>query len=414
MKIIALQVENIKRIVAVQINPQGNVVQITGKNGNGKTSVLDSIWWALGGSKDIQKNPIRNGADAGFVRLDLGDIIVSRSFARKNNIPDYTTKLTVENKEGIKFTSPQAVIDKLLGDLCFDPLAFARYSSDEKFNKLSQFVPNVDFKAIDQANKADYDSRTNLNRRAKELRSASAQIQTTAKDTDKNIVVDSLLQETMSANAFNQDIEIRKNNRANMAKQISDKRSQAATLTKEADDIQARLDNAGALPEKKNIEEINKVITIAHEKNRQIMLLQQKRTIETEADILEKKSNELTATMEKRESEKQAKIASAKLPVKGISFGVGEILLNGVPFEQASDAEQLKTSIGIAMALNPKLRIIRVRDGSLLDEESMKILAQMADENDTQVWVERVDSSGKIGFVIENGYVKQDEEPVID
>jgi len=110
--------------------------------------------------------------------------------------------------------------------------------------------------------------------------------------------------------------------------------------------------------------------------------------------------------MAKQEEEKAAKIAAAKMPVPGLSFGDGMVVLNGVPFDQASDAEQLRTSIAIAMALNPKLRVIRVRDGSLLDEESMKLLEQMADSKDYQVWIERVDGSGKVGFVLEDGLVK--------
>lgn len=413
MKIIALQAENIKRIVAVQINPQGNIVEITGKNGNGKTSVLDSIWWALGGSKDIQKNPIRNGADAGFVRMNLGEIIVTRSFARKNDTPDYTTKLTVENKEGVKFSSPQAMLDKLLGDLCFDPLAFARASADEQFNKLRQFVPDVDFKAIDQANKADYDARTDLNRRAKEQRASASAIVTTAKETDKRISEDALIQEMQAATTFNNDIDIRNNNRLNMVRDIKTKRDEAARLTKEADELQKKLDSAGALPAKKDITDLNQAITTARETNKQIVLLENKKFHEKTALELEQKSVQLTASIEQRNADKQSKIAAAKLPVDGISFGDGVVMLGGVPFEQASDAEQLKASIGIAMALNSKLRIVRVRDGSLLDEDSMKILAEMADKNDCQVWVERVDGSGKVGFVIENGYLKQDVPDVV-
>jgi hypothetical protein len=99
-----------------------------------------------------------------------------------------------------------------------------------------------------------------------------------------------------------------------------------------------------------------------------------------------------------------------KMPVQGLTFGEGEILLNGVPFAQASDAEQLQASVAIAAALNPKLRVIRIRDGSLLDDLAMQRLAQFATATDMQVWIERVDSSGKIGFVLEDGHVKQPEQ----
>jgi len=119
----------------------------------------------------------------------------------------------------------------------------------------------------------------------------------------------------------------------------------------------------------------------------------------------------LTSNIEKLKADAQAAIAGADLPIGEVSVSGGEVFLRGVPFEQASDAEQLQASIGIAMALNPTLKVIRVRDGSLLDDEAMKTLATMADENDYQIWIERVDSSGQVGFVLEDGHVKGQEIP---
>lgn len=411
MKIIELRAENIKRLVAVDIKPNSNVVEITGKNGQGKTSVLDSIWWALGGAKDIQKSPIRNGADFGFVRLDLGDIVVTRSFARKDDVGDVTTKLTVENKEGVKMPSPQALLDKLLGDLCFDPLAFARATSEEQFNKLRTFVPDVDFKAIDAANKKDYEARTDLNRRAKERRAAAAQIANTPNIPAERIDETALLNEMDKASKHNTDIEVRKNNRRNLEIKRKELLEQVDDLMAQVADIKAKLDAAGPLPELIDVTALKNRINEARATNEAIALSEQKKNHETTAKQLEVSAEELTKKIEQRDADKQSKIAAAKLPVKGISFGDGIVLLNGVPFEQASDAEQLRASIGIAMALNSKLRVIRVRDGSLLDDESMKIVAEMADQNDFQVWIELVDGSGKVGFVLEAGEVKSVSEP---
>jgi len=137
-----------------------------------------------------------------------------------------------------------------------------------------------------------------------------------------------------------------------------------------------------------------------------------KKGYEKEAEEAEGQAQKLTDSMEERENEKQQAIASAKLPVDGLSFGVGEVLMGGVPFAQASDAEQLRVSIGIAMSLNPKLRVIRVRDGSLLDEESMKLLGKMADKEDYQIWVETCHNTGTKAFIMEDGHAKVQEEKV--
>ena len=92
------------------------------------------------------------------------------------------------------------------------------------------------------------------------------------------------------------------------------------------------------------------------------------------------------------------------MPVPALSLTQDGVLLEGLPLEQASDARaQLRLSCSIAMAQNAKLRVIRVRNGSLLDEDSMAILREMAEDRDwSQVWIEMVDTTGKVGIVIES------------
>src|SRR5262245_45260325 len=114
MKIIQLTAENVKRLKLVNITPKGEYVEITGKNGSGKTSVLDSIWWALGGKADIQAQPIRRGADKASIRLDLGSMVVERKFLSSG-----ATTITVKNAEGAIYPSPQAMLDELIGRLSF-------------------------------------------------------------------------------------------------------------------------------------------------------------------------------------------------------------------------------------------------------------------------------------------------------
>src|SRR3990167_6742379 len=105
MKILKLTAENVKKLRAVEITPTGELVEITGKNGAGKTSVLDAIWWALAGTKHIQAVPIRTGATKARIRLDLGELIVERRFT-----PVGST-LTVEKADGARYTSPQGILD---------------------------------------------------------------------------------------------------------------------------------------------------------------------------------------------------------------------------------------------------------------------------------------------------------------
>ena len=175
MKIINLQAENIKRIIAVEITPLGNVVEINGNNESGKTSLLDSIWWALAGTRSHQPMPVRDGQKEARITLDLGDIIIKREFKVDEN-KHVTTRLLVEREDGARFPSPQKMLDDLLDSLAFDPLAFAKMSAKEQYKVLTAFVPDVDFDSETMAQKSDYDHRRECNRDEKNNRAAADQI----------------------------------------------------------------------------------------------------------------------------------------------------------------------------------------------------------------------------------------------
>ena len=85
MRIIKLKAENIKRLKAAEITPTGDLIQVTGRNGQGKSSLLDAIWWALGGTKNIQDQPIRTGQRKAKIELDLGKYIVTREFSKNTS-----------------------------------------------------------------------------------------------------------------------------------------------------------------------------------------------------------------------------------------------------------------------------------------------------------------------------------------
>lgn len=425
MKIVSLIAENVKKLVAVEITPDGNLVTISGKNGQGKTSVLDSIWWALAGASHIQAAPIRKGAKNARIRLDLGEIIVTRTFSRKEDGGN-TTSITVENAEGARFPSPQKMLDSLLGELTFDPLAFARMDGKSQFNALRKFVPGVDFEAIDNANRGDFQRRAEVNKLAKEARGAASMIVVPENTSADTIDESALVDEMQEAGKHNAQIEARKARREtvkrdaeNLQAEANELRAEVEALLAKADasdkrasEMRAQLDAAEALPLAIDVTEIRAKIDSARMVNAHVNKLATKVRHQQLAAKLEAESDEITARMAEREQEKRAAIAKAHMPVDGIEFGDGLVLLNGVPFEQASDAEQLRASVAIAAAMNPKLRVIRVRDGSLLDEQGMQLLAELADASDMQVWVERVDSSGKIGFVLEDGQVRKAAEEV--
>ena len=184
MKIVQLRAENVKRLVAVEINPEGNVIEITGRNGAGKTSVLDSIWWALAGNRTHQAVPVRQGETEAVISLDLGDIKVRREFSvrppkegEEAGPAKTITRLFVESAQGARYPSPQRMLDELVGSLTFDPLAFSRMAPSAKLAVLRGFVGGVDFDAEAVADRGEYQKRRDANRTAKDSRTRMAGIQ---------------------------------------------------------------------------------------------------------------------------------------------------------------------------------------------------------------------------------------------
>jgi hypothetical protein len=120
-------------------------------------------------------------------------------------------------------------------------------------------------------------------------------------------------------------------------------------------------------------------------------------------DERQRKANELTRALDKGEEYKKARLAAAKMPVEGLSFDEERVLFNGIALAQCSGAERLRISTRMAAALNPEIRVILIRDGSLLDKNNLDTLAEIAEEQDLQIWLEMVERGEKVGFVIEDG-----------
>ena len=435
MKIVRLQAENVKRLVAVEIAPDGNLVEITGRNGAGKSSVLDAIWYALAGKATLPAEPIRQGQERAVIRLELGDLTVTRTFRRRppaagKSDERLTTEITVENAEGARFMSPQGMLDGLVDTLSFDPLAFARASSAEQYRMLAEVI-GVDVFAADAATASDFAERRDYNRAAREMRTAAASIHVPPDVPTKRVSVPLLMAELTEADEHNASREQRA---ANASRWRDEARAyeteavqlegRASKLRLEAEDLDElakakRRSAEGAvsraeaeaenIPDAIDVAPIRERIAGAETANAALDAKERRRILEADATKAEGQANDLTERMEKRAEDVAAKVRAADLPIPGLTLAQGQVTLNGVPLEQASDAERLRISCAIAMRRHAKLRVLRVRDGSLLDSASLKQIAELAKDADYQVWVERVDESGKIGVVIEDGQVVQPE-----
>jgi recombinational DNA repair ATPase RecF len=443
VRIIKFSAENVKKLRAVEITPTGSVVEITGPNGQGKSSVLDAIFYAVRGTEGIPSSVVRQGEEKAFVKLELGEtateLIVTRHFTAAG-----TTRLTVESPDGAVFKSPQTMLDQLVGALSFDPLEFIRLKPAEQLNQLRRVVKlEVDLDQLDAKTKRVFDARTETRREVKRLEARLMVLPAPAADTPDELVdTGALVQKLQEAGTFNAHCESQIKDRENRKISVEAARITADNHRKQAniiiDEAEEQIKRIKGNAEHKSAEQLQKAEQLdlkSNEEESQLVMIgdspaavdtqelaaQIKQAEVTNLNVQRKKAHqELQSQVESHQKVlndqdltilynnelRQQVITQAKMPVDGLSFGDGEVTLNGLPLGNASSGEQLRVSVALAMAANPKLRILRVKDGSLLDEANLKLLTELAELNDFQVWLERVEDSGtRPSVVMEDGHV---------
>lgn len=425
LRIIELKAENVKKLKAIEIKPEGNTVVISGKNENGKTSVLDAIFLALGGkvaSKGVTK-PIRDGEESAYSRVDLGDIIVTRKWT--GNDKSY---LTVENRDGAVFKSPQAILDNLIGNLSFDPLAFSNMDDKSQREILLDLVNiDLDLEQWEIDRKRYYDDRTEVNRKVKELNGQIAGINipedTPAEEVKTSTILEEIeeAQKVQNANdekrrvaeALRQDLVILANEKENIEGQISNLQQELEVkqiqIRETRSNLQTMNPELAALVDP-DMEVFKGKLANIEETNEQVREKLKKVDLQAKMEAEEKDSQRLTEEINEMDVNKAKAIEAAEFPIEHLGFDEDGVTYKGIPFGQCSAAESLRVSLSIAIAVNPKLRVLRIMDGSLLDKDNMKIIEEMVKEHDYQVWVElvREEPDGASVF-IEDGEVKEEK-----
>lgn len=430
LKVICLEAENVKRLKAVRLEPDGSVIRIEGRNGQGKTSILDAIAAALGGGKWQPEKPIRDGESKASVKLNLGELQIERRWTQKGG------NYLVVTADGAQLGSPQKVLDKLVGDLTFDPLAFVRMPPKDQADTLRRLA-GLDFDKMDAARAQLFEERTMANREYKRYKAGSEPMPNKPKRMQP-INVRELADKQQEANTHNRGVDDAERALASLAAAADNYVDDIMGLAKRRkQEKQAALDDLEAA-DLKYAEEINGLeslkadaatavirqeavvgkmkrrevadlgVEIASAEAHNKALEAYERWHEHEADVkeAEKIADGLTAKIEKIDDDKARKLREAKFPLDGLSVDVNGPTLNGIPFSQASSAEQLRTGVSIGLAESRRARIMLIRDGSLLDADGLADLARIADEFNAQVFVERVaDKASPSAVFIEDGEI---------
>ncbi len=419
MLITLVEVDNYKRLEHVRIEPEADrvLLLIGGKNAQGKTSTMDALSAAFGGKTAVASDPVRHGADEAeiFVELDGGKLSIKRVIK-----PDGAGALEVR-EEGVKVRSPQALLDKIIGERFLDPLDFLRKPPKDQRALLLTLVAGADRLAeLDRKRLRAFDKRTEV---ARDLKKAEAQLEGTSEvKPGKAIDVAALTLESSRISDA-----LRERATVVHAEELAAQRARAANAeveklrrlladaeaaSKSADeawlDAQAKV---SALPpaDEKRREEILFELRRAQDHNAKVdaaaRAQEQRKTLAAEIESHRKAVVECETVIARVDERKREILASTPLPVDGLGFTDDEVTLNGVPLSQASGAERLRVALGLAIAASPTVRDVWVRDGALLDEDSLAAIEQLAAAAGARCWIERVGTSDTGAIVIHDGKV---------
>jgi len=401
MKIIRLSASNFMRLVAVEIKPEGNVITIAGKNCAGKSSVLNAIVAALGGKNVAPKKPIRDGQQKAIVVVETEELTIARKFTSSGSY------LEVTNKDGFAAKSPQAVLDKLVGALAFDPLAFTE-RPDKEQRKILIDLMGVDVAAHDKKIAALRSRRNDLMAQKKRACDEQAEMPQWEGVPEEEASLASLVAQMNKANAANKeyddlqglaDQQLRE--LVSLQDELKEIKTRIATAEKAAQESQAKLSQMQHI----DTAEIEAQAAALEETNRKV---RDNRLYAAKQEDIGRLAEEIHAeyqAIQQAEADKANALASVKLPLDGLSVDADGVTYQGIPLSQVNHAKQLEISMAIQMALNPKLRVM-LCNGNGLDDDTFAAIVKMAEERDYQVWLEKAGTDGKFGVVIEDGHIK--------
>jgi hypothetical protein len=417
-RIVRLEIDNVKRLKAVRITPEGNLIVVSGANDAGKSSVLDAIRFALGGPAAMKDTPdvVRQGEQAARVLLELDHVTVTRKIVGGKQA------VVIESKDGSTFNSPQGKLDDALSALTFDPLKFARLAPKEQRRILLDMVDlGIDLDAVEEQRAGVFATRTDVGRERDRLTGSLESAPPWALDPSTPVVQVSIsdgLAEMNAALLSNADLAdlatdvlhasndvasaefriVRADAEALAAKvQLVEARDALLAVIASVDAHAPEIDLAPLSAQLANAEGLN-----AHIRDR----LTYVRT----ADLRDTKSAEyaaLTSDLDTIERSKRNALESAQMPIDGLGISDDGVTFDGLPLSQASESQRAKTSARIQMSLNPGLRVMLIDNGNAFDAKNLEVLAAMAEEYDYQIWTTYVGDSGRPQIVIEDGEVHE-------
>lgn len=415
IKINKLEIENVKRVKAVKIEPTANGLTIVGgKNNQGKTSVLDSIAWALGGNSFKPSEATREGS---VIPPNI-HIVMSNGLVveRKGKNSD----LKVIDPSGQK--GGQQLLNEFVEQLALDLPKFMNSNNKEKANTLLQIIGvGEQLYELEQKEKEVYNRRHTIGQIADQKKKFAAE-QPYYPDAPKELISASDLikqqQEILARNGENQrkreNLRTLEFNYNEVQKQIADLEKRLISLKAQRDQLDADIAIARKTVEQLHDEstaELEANIANIEEINVRVRANLDKDKAETDAQDYTDQYNTLTVELEKVRQAKIDLLQGADLPLPGLSVVEGELTYQGHKWDNMSGSDQLKVSVAIVRKLNPKCGFVLMDKLEQMDLDTLAEFGAWLEQEGLQAIATRVSTGPECSILIQDGYVVGAEQP---
>ncbi|KJL37080.1 Chromosome partition protein Smc [Microbacterium ginsengisoli] len=400
-------VQNYKGIREITLHPTGSLVVVAGANGAGKSSFIDAIAELVDPrGVRLTPKPIRDGeaeARAEFVDDDL-QVRIVRTWKK-----DDAGKLEVFALDGAKYSKPAEIVAELTGGLIFDPVAFLNLDEKRQRDALLEKVDlpfDIDEVAREKAGAEQ--RRLEAGRDVRRLQGALASMPNPLDAPAEEVSGAAVLAEIEAAQDLQRHRERVMSELDDAAEDVASLTARIAKLTEELEEASAQVktltEARDALPAPVDIEPLREKLAAVDETNAAVRARREYAKVADECAAAETAQAAANRELEAIEKRKREGLAAATFPVDGLSVDENGVTFDGVPFTQVNSAMRRRVAFAIATAGDPKLRLVIIKDGDLLDADSLAAIRELADERGYTVLVERDrDESRQIGFTIEDG-----------
>lgn len=415
VKIAALEAENVKRIKAVALTPSPTGLTIVGGNNNqGKTSVLDALAWALGGEKFRPTAAVRDGALAPpHLKVILSNGVVVERKGKNSS-------LTVTDPTGQR--SGQQLLNAFVEPLALDLPRFMQASDKDKADTLLNIIGVEDaLTGLDREIKALYDRRTVIGQIGAQKRHAAEELTEYPDAPSEPVSAIELIQQQQEILLHNADNQRKRMKLAQLEEQEKQLGRRVQELSQELEmvehqltavqqDVQDATKTVAQLQDESTAE-LEQSIRNVEEINRQVSANLAKSKAQDEAERYTQEYTALTEQIKAKRTARMDLLNGADLPLTGLGVEDGSLTYNGKHWQDMSGSDQLRVATAIVRRLNPDCGFVLLDKLEQMDLATLAEFGSWLQAEGLQAIATRVSTGGECQIIIEDGRVKDAEEP---